>query len=204
MAKSELTAQKRNESLNPRQIRSSGKIPATLYGQGMESLSLELNNKEFALAYKKDKNAIFSLKIGEESFESIIKHVQTKTLKDDILNIEFQKIRSDAKIKMIIPVEIIGESSAVKEGGILTTNLSKIEVECLPADIPHSIKIDISCLKNYEDSLTVGELNYPEGVHPIENKETLVVKISVPEEEEVVVSEEGTETATAEAQTSEE
>ncbi len=143
--------------------------------------------------------------MGEESFESIVKHVQTKSLKNDILNVEFQKIRSDAKIKMIIPVEIIGESSAVEEGGILTTNLSKIEVECLPADIPHSIQVDISSLKNCEDSLTVGELNYPEGVHPVENKETLVVKVSAPAsaEEETAVSEEESKTASAEVQTSE-
>jgi len=199
MAKSSLTAQTRKDSKNPRELRRSGKVPATLYGKGMESLSLELDAKEFFNTYKKDKNAIFSLNIDKENFDSVVKKVQMKSMKNDILNVEFQQIRSDAKLKMVIPVEIIGESPAVKAGGTLTANLTKIEVECLPADIPSLIQIDISGFENFEDSITVGEVSYPEGVQPTLNAESVVIKVSAPAaaEEEFAAAEEGVEEAEA-------
>lgn len=204
MAKSSLTAQKRDESLNPRELRREGKVPATLYGKGMESLSLELNAKEFYTTYKKDKNAIFSLKIDKEDFDSVVKKVQMKSMKNDILNVEFQRVRSDATLKMVIPVEIIGESPAVKAGGILNTNLTKIEVECLPADIPSIIQIDISSFKNYEDSLTIGEVKYPEGVQPTANVDAIVVKVSAPSTATAgEAAEEGEEGAAAEGEAAE-
>ncbi|HSA07499.1 MAG TPA: 50S ribosomal protein L25 [Candidatus Gastranaerophilales bacterium] len=177
MSKSSLTAQKRNSSLNPRQLRSSGKIPATIYGHGMESVSIELDVKEFVNTYKKDKNAIFSLNLGNESFDSIVKKVQKKSLKDDILNVEFQRISTGEKIKMVIPIKITGESKAVKEGGSLTINLTEIEVDCLPSNIPSSITVDISQLEKLEDAITIKTINYPAGVHPIFSPDMVVVKV---------------------------
>jgi len=185
MAKSNLTAQERNDSLNPRQLRRSGKIPATLYGKDSESLSLELDTKEFAHTYKKDKNAIFSINVGKKSYDSVVKKVQTKTLKDEILNVEFQKVRKGDKIKMVIPIELIEESPAVKSGGNLITNLTELEVECLPGDIPSSLQIDLSKFENFDDSITIEELNYPKGVEPTGSPETVVVRVSAPEAEEV-------------------
>lgn len=208
MAKNTLTAQKRDNSLNPRQLRRSGKLPATLYGKGIESLSLEFNGKEFINTYKKDKNAIFTIKIGKESHDSIVKKLQTETLKDDILNVEFQKVSKDVKIKVVAPLEIVGESPAVKAGGNLITNLTEIEVECLPADIPSSIEVDISGLENYEDSISLEQLNFPEDVTPTGALDTLILRVSSPEaaEEEVeTAAEEGVEEVAAkEAPASEE
>ncbi len=189
MAKNTFIAQERNDSLNPRQLRSSGKLPATLYGKDSESLSLELDTREFINAYKKDKNAIFTIKVGKESFDSVIKKVQIKTVKDDILNVEFQKIRSDAKIKMIIPVEVTGESPAVKAGGNLITNLTEIEVECLPANIPSVIQIDISHIENMDEAISLSDVKFPEGVEPTGSPDTAVLRVSSPAEVETTQEE---------------
>ncbi len=201
MSKNTFTAKKRDNSQNPRQLRRNGKIPATLYGKDSESLSLEIDAREFTSAYKLDKNAIFAIKIGKDSFDSIVKKVQTKNVKDDILNVEFQKIRSDAAIKMVIPVEITGESPAVKAGGNLITSLTEIEVECLPKDIPSEIKIDISSIENLDESITIGDVKYPAGVKPTGSEDTVVLRISSPEAE---VSEEGAAEEVSEAAAAEE
>lgn len=203
MAKSTISAKERNDSLNPRQLRSSGKLPATLYGKGSDSLSIELDGKEFIQAYKKDKNAIFTIKLGKESFDSIVKRVHSKTLKEEILNIEFQKVRSDAKIKMVIPVETEGDSPAVKQGGNLITNLTEIEVECFPADIPSVISIDISGIENMDEAITLADVKFPESVEPTGSPDTIVLRVSSPEAAEEETGEEAVEGAEGESAESE-
>lgn len=180
MSKSQLAAEKRNNDLNPRQLRSSGKVPATLYGKGMDSISLELDLKNFANAYKKDKNAIFELRVDNQAFSTIVKRVQVQYTNDSILNVEFQQIRENEVVRMTVPIEILGKSPAVVAGGDLIINYTEMEVECLPADIPHSIKIDISGLEKLEDSITVSEVNYPKGVRSIETADDIVVKVAAP------------------------
>ena len=193
MSKSQLTAKTRNNSLNPRQLRSSGKLPATLYGKGMDSVSLELDSKEFATTYKKDKNAIFELKVDKEIYSTIVKKVQVKAINDNLLNVEFQHIRADEAIRITVAIKFVGESPAVKAGGDLITNITEMEVECLPADIPSAIEIDLSKLKNLEDTITVADVSYPKGVKPIENSKTFIVKVATPKSLEQLAAEEAAE-----------
>ncbi len=175
-----INAKKRDTSLNPRQVRAEGHVPATIYGAGMKSVSIQLDAKGFGIEYKKDKNAIFELKIDKETYKAIVKNVQIDYISNKILNVEFQQIKSDQKVKVVVPVEVYGDSAAVKAGGLLGINTSEIEVECLPSNIPATIKIDISTLDNYEDSLNIQQITFPEGVQPIGNLEAIVVKIAAP------------------------
>ena len=175
-----LEAKKRDNSLNPRQIRAEGLVPATIYGSAMDSISIQLDVKDFIAAYKKDKNAIFELKTETEAHKVIVKKVQTDPVNDKVLNVEFQRIKADQKVKITVPFETVGDSAAVKAGGTLVFNISAIEVECLPSDIPSTIKVDISKLENYEDSLTVQQIEFPKGVRAVGNAETIAVKIVAP------------------------
>ena len=175
-----INAKKRDTSLNPRQVRAEGLVPATVYGSGMDSVSIQMDVKEFILAYRKDKNAIFELKVEKETHKAIVKHVQIDPVSDKVLNVEFQRIKSGQKVKVVVPLETFGDSAALKAGGILVSNISEVEVECLPSNIPSTIKVDLSKLENYEDSLTIQQIDFPEGVQPIGNTETITVKVAAP------------------------
>jgi len=175
-----INAMKRDTTLNPRQVRAEGLVTATIYGSGMDSISIQLNVKEFMAAYKKDKNAIFELKMETDAHKAIVKKVQIDPVSDKVLNIEFQRIKADQKVKVIVPFETFGESAALKAGGSLISNISVVEVECLPSNIPSTIKVDISKLVNYEDSLTIQQIEFPEGVQPVGNTETIAVKVAAP------------------------
>lgn len=202
MATSQLNAKKRDNSVNPRQLRSAGKLPATIYGKGMESVSLEMDMKEFIATYKKDKYAIFDLNVDNKNFKAVVKKVQMKPTTDNILNVEFLQIKEDSSIKMTIPVKTVGESPAAKAGGNLTVMLNEMEVECLPANIPQSIDIDISKLENYEDSITAGQISYPQGVTSTLDPEMIVAKVSAPKAaatEEAEAGEEGEAAVATEA-----
>ena len=138
-----LNAKKRDTALNPRQVRAEGLVPATIYGGGMDSVSIQMDVKEFITAYRKDKNAIFELKLEKEAYKAVVKKVQIDPVSDKVLNVEFQRIQIDQKVKMVIPIETFGDSAAMKAGGVLVSNISEVEVECLPSNIPSTIKVDI-------------------------------------------------------------
>jgi len=170
--------EKRDFSVNAKKLRASGKIPATIYGHGFDSLSVQIDARSFMNIFKRDKTAIFDLKSGKNTYNALAKEVQYSNSGDEVYNIEFHKIITDEKVKIMVPVEIVGESPAVRAGGVLWNPITEIEIECLPNDIPASIKVDISDLKNIEDTIRVEEIKYPAGVHAASGQESIVVKIN--------------------------
>ncbi|MBQ2644877.1 hypothetical protein IJG14_04805 [bacterium] len=84
-----IKAEKRDEMKNPRQVRAEGKLPATVYGKGQDSVSIELNAKEFLTEYKKDNEATFDLKVDTKSFNVKVKDIQTNYRTGEKLNVQF-------------------------------------------------------------------------------------------------------------------
>ena len=84
-----INAEKRNESKNPRQLRAEGKLTATVYGKGMDSVSVELNAKEFLSAYSKEKEGTFDLKVDSKSMKVQVKEVQQNYRTGEKLNVQF-------------------------------------------------------------------------------------------------------------------
>ena len=84
-----IKAEKRDENKNPRQVRAEGNLPATVYGKGQESVSVQINAKEFLTEYKKDKDATFELKVDKKSFNVKVQNVQTNYRTDEKLNVQF-------------------------------------------------------------------------------------------------------------------
>jgi len=93
-----------------------------------------------------------------------------------------------------VELKFIGESLVVKElGGILVHNLNKIKVKCLPEKLIHEIEVDLSSLKNFDDIIRVEDLNTPEDIEILEEKENLVVRTEKPKTEEQLKEELGEE-----------
>ena len=84
-----INAEKRNEELNPRQVRAEGKLTATVYGKGKDSVSVQLNEKEFMTAYNKNKDADFDLKVDKVSYKVKVKDIQKNYRTGQNLNVQF-------------------------------------------------------------------------------------------------------------------
>jgi len=84
-----INAEKRDEKLNPRQVRAEGKLTATVYGKGKDSVSVQLNEKEFMTEFNKNKENDFSLKVGKETFNVKVKDVQKNYRTGENLNVQF-------------------------------------------------------------------------------------------------------------------
>lgn len=179
----------RNEKSN--KVLSRGFIPAVVYGQGMDPISIEVEKKTFAALFSKgaNKNALISLivkdKKGSQTIPVLAHDLQADFMTDQVVHIDFLKINMQEEIKTKVAIEFTGEPEGVKlEGGILVHALRQLEVKCLPGNIPGKITVDVSSLKIGE-SIHVSGIIPPQGVTIITPKDEPVAIVSAPAEEEV-------------------
>jgi len=191
----ELTVQKR-EILGKKveSLRQGGVIPAELYGHGSENIHLSVSAKEFSKLYKEaGESTIVKLKVESEKgkvgdeISVLIHDLQKNPLNDEISHIDFYQVRMDEKITASVPLEFIGEAAAVKEkGGVLIKAVHELEIEALPADLPHKIEVDLSQLSDIGMSIHVKNLKIDKKVKALADLETVVVTVTEPTKEEVV------------------
>ena len=87
-----LAANVREEDKNPRQLRSEGNLPATIYGKSMESKSIQIDAHEFKMAYKNAPEAVYEIAVGKEKFKTIVQEAQIHYSTNTIMNVEFKTV----------------------------------------------------------------------------------------------------------------
>jgi large subunit ribosomal protein L25 len=160
------------------ELRQNGMIPAVLYGPGVANKNIAVDSKEFVKLFRQaGKSSLVSLKIeGEKNdFMILINDIDTDPISGKAIHIDFYQPDLTKEIEAEVPLEFVGESPAVKDlGGTLVKNISEITVKALPADLPREIKIDISVLKTFEDTILVKDLPVGAKVELLKNAEEIV------------------------------
>lgn len=176
------------------QLRKKGKIPAVMYGAGDSGVLLEIAERDFEKVFKQaGESSLVELEIGKEKKNVLIHDVSFDPIKDKPTHVDFLQVRMDKIIHADVELLFEGESPAVKLGGILVKVLHKIEVEALPKDLPHEIKVDISKLQNLEDKFTVADLKLPHGVKVRASKDEVLALIEKMKTEEELKAEQAAE-----------
>ena len=132
-----------------RRVRRDGKIPAVVYGAGKDSLSVSVDPRVVSriLHSETGHNTIFDLALNGEQSKAMIVDWQYEPIKGKLLHIDLKRIAMDKVLKVSVPIILKGEAAGVKqEGGILEHIFREVEIECLPADIPSHIDVDVSHL----------------------------------------------------------
>src|ERR1035438_2713240 len=144
-----------------RRVRVAGKIPAVLYGAGHEAVAIEVDPKQISriLFSETGHNTIFDIEVaGQSAAKAMIVDWQREPIKDQLIHIDMKRIALDKALRVKVRVKLLGIPVGVKTaGGILDQVLREVEVECLPADIPANIAVDVSNLEMFE-SLRVSAL----------------------------------------------
>lgn len=190
MERISLNAQKREKSTKGRirQLRLSGKVPAILYGKKQEPVMLIVDTKELekATSTHAGLNALIELKIeGGAPTTVLVRDYQAHPIERDFTHVDFRAIDVTEKIVVEVPIDLLGESVGVKEGGVLEQLLRKVEVRCLPTNIPERLTVNVDSLK-IGDSVHTSELSLPEGVEFLKVVDYTIVTIVPPTKEEVV------------------
>ncbi|GAB4268301.1 50S ribosomal protein L25/general stress protein Ctc [Thermincola ferriacetica] len=165
-------------------LRNHGKIPAVIYGKDLPNklVEVDVRNLESILRNGAGKNAIINLTVEEakpHKLTVMIKDLQRDPVKGDLMHVDLQKISLSDKIHTTVPIHLTGEAEGVKKGGILQSGLRELEIECVPANIPDHISVDISGL-DIGDSLTVADIAGQDGFAVKNDPATVIVSIVSP------------------------
>ncbi len=192
MEKFQIEAQARDpEAVNTKKLEQQGLIAAELYGHGVANVHLSINQNEFQkLLRKAGESTIIEVKTPDGIHNVLIHEVQKHYLHSSPMHVDFYEVKMTERLTATVALEFIGESDAVKVlAGTLVKVLSEVEVECLPADLPHNIEVDISGLKTFEDTISVKDLKVSDKVTIKTDAEELVAKVQPPRDVEAELAE---------------
>lgn len=168
-----------------RRLRSQGFIPSVLYGPRMENVHLAINAKELrkVLSSTAGKNVLINLTVQHpdrtEGRTVMLKDYQVHSIKRTLIHADLYEISMEEKIRVTVPVHLVGSSPGVEKGGNLSQVLRELEIECLPGDIPERIDVDISNL-DLGGSIHVDDLPVSEKFNILTDGRTAIVTIAGP------------------------
>jgi large subunit ribosomal protein L25 len=168
-------------------LRRAGNMPAVLYGKGKDNQNLTVTVHDFEKMYREaGTSSIVLLEIeGNGQKNVLVQDVSYDAFTSKPEHADFYEVSMTEKITTTIPLVFIGDSSAVIDmDGTLTTNKDEVEIECLPADLPHNIEVDISGLTNFDAAIHVSDLKIPAGVEIKDDPEEMVATVEPPRSEE--------------------
>ncbi|MGD9579998.1 MAG: 50S ribosomal protein L25 [Vampirovibrionia bacterium] len=167
----------RDMSINPRMLRRDGRLPATVYGNKMDPVSIDLDNKSFTYLYRTQTLHLVSLEKEGKNLTVLVKKVQTDPITQELLNVEFLQVSADHKVSLKVPVVLEGEAPVYKKGSTLLQILDSIDVSCLPSAIPEKLVYDMTTIKEVDLTVTVVDFTYPDGVETTMPDTTAVFRI---------------------------
>jgi large subunit ribosomal protein L25 len=191
--KSLLEAQARDAGTknDARRVRREGKIPAVVYGAGKQAMPVSVDPRQVSriLHSETGHNTVFDLALDGERTKAMIVDWQYEPIKGSLLHIDLKRIAMDQKLKVNVPIELVGEPAGVKQqGGILEQIAREVEVECLPGDIPNVIELNVSELV-FGTVLRISDLPKNDKVKYLSDPEQPVAHIITVKEEEVPAAE---------------
>jgi large subunit ribosomal protein L25 len=185
-----------------RRLRAAGKIPAVVYGHGMDPLSVAVDRRELraALAGTAGLNTILDVSVDGDVYPSLIKAIQRHPVKRNIDHIDFIQVDLNEKVVVAIPVHLHGEAKDVSQnGGLVDLSMTELEVSTTPRNIPDEVVIDISEM-TMDSVIRVKDLPLPSDVTAIAPDEAPVVTVLTMRTPVLDAEEEAREAAEAEAE----
>lgn len=165
-----------------RRLRASGLVPAVVYGAGKETVPIQIDRKKVIelLRSGAGENTIFLLQLAgvAQQRHAMIRELQVHPISRQILHIDFQRVLMTEKVRVEVPIVLMGTAVGVKtDGGMLDFVSREVEVECLPGKIPPHLDLDVTAL-HVGQHVEAGKLDLPEGVVLITDADRVIVSVS--------------------------
>ncbi len=195
----ELTVRPRERtgSRYAKRLRSAGELPAVIYGHKQDPVHVSVDEKEL-LGHLHHGSHVFSVSVdGAEQETCLVKDLQFGFLGDNVIHIDFARVDLDEEVSVQVHLRFVGEAEATKRPDVVVSHpITELEVICKVSAIPEEIRVDLSPMEG--TTLTVGEIELPEGIRTNVSTDTPLVVVSTVHAEEAVGEE--AEVATGEAE----
>lgn len=163
-------------------LRKAGMIPAHVYGQHEESLSVQVEAQAFEGLRRTHKTkGVIALRLddGSTTQTALVRHIQFDAVTGKILHIDFFRVSMTERMTVRIPLRFVGEAAGVKsENGVLLHLMDALEVECLVSDIVDAFDVDITPLAHVDDVLHAKDVKLPENYTLITEPDEAIAKIA--------------------------
>jgi len=163
-------------------LRREGKLPAVIYGQEIEPMSITLETKQVHQVLKKvGANTLISIKLGKEEFLALVREIQREVITRHLLHLDFQAVSLEETITTSLPVVMVGESPAVTElDGLLILGMEELQIEAKAKDLPDTISVDVSGIMEIGDNILVKDLVISGDVTILDDPEGIVIVATAP------------------------
>ncbi len=173
-------------------LRKEGFIPAELYGHNVPNIHLAISQNVFEKVFRKagESTIIELLDPSGKVHNVLIQDVQKHYLTSEPIHVDFYEVKMTEKLTATVELEFVGEAKAVRElGGTLLKVLTQVDVQCLPADLPSVIEVDIASLNNFDDVIAIKDLKVSDKVEVLGEPEEVVAKVQAPRDVEAELAE---------------
>ena len=164
-----------------RRTRLQNKVPAVVYHSGVEATPLSVDKISLNKALRTGQ-MIFEVNVEDKDQFVLVKEIQHHPVTDEIIHIDFQKVKEDEKISLEVAVRSSGEAQGVKLGGLLVQMLNSVTIKCRPAEIPEFLEIDVTDME-MNTNLFVRDITLPTDVEMLTADDIAVVSVQEPKEE---------------------
>ena len=162
-----------------RRLRHAGIVPANVYGQNQPSLALQVNGVVLQNLLSHGRGSVILLKVGDKAaIQALIKKVQRDPASGKTIHVDFQRVAATEKFKARVQLHFFNESGASGLGQTTVSRpLNEVMVECLPADLPANIRVDLGALREVGAAIRVSDLVVGPGVNIITDHNELVAAL---------------------------
>jgi large subunit ribosomal protein L25 len=183
-----------------RALRREGKLPAVIYGYGIEPISIVLDaHSASRILAKASSSTLVTIELGGTQYPTLVREKQLDFIRNELIHVDFLAVSMTEKITASVGIHLEGSAPAVREfNAIVVNNLTELEVECLPSDLPERFVVDISGLVEIGDGVYVKDVIPPANVEILNDPEEMIVVATALAEEEVEEEEEVLEVEEAE------
>ena len=183
VAQASLQAERRDETGKgvARRLRRAGRIPAVVYGKGMEPVPLSLDEQEAVQLFESIpvENTVLQLSIGGAgAMRALVREIQTHPYRPDILHVDLMRVRKGIAVEVDIPLVFVGTAAGTLVGGRLDVVAHDTHVRCTPSRIPESIEMDVSGLE-IGDSLRIADITLDRDIELLSSPDTVICHVAV-------------------------
>ena len=167
-------------------LRREGQLPAVIYGRHVEPIKIMMEAHTAALALAKlTSSSLVMIDVDGTEYPALVREKQRNYIKNTLLHVDFLAVNLKEKIRTQVRIEITGLSLAVKDfNAVLVNHLNRLEVECLPTDLPERIVVSLDALKQVGDAIHVRDIAAIDNVRFLDDPDEMIIVATYAKEEE--------------------
>lgn len=168
-------------------LRREGKLPAVIYGYGIDPISIVLDSRDASRTLAKTSSStLVTIELAGKQYPTLVREKQLDFIRNSLIHVDFLAVSMTEKLTASVGIHFEGEAPAVKDfGAILVTGLTELEVECLATDLPERFTVDVSSLTEISSGIYVKDVVAPENVEILSDPEEMIVVATAMAAEEV-------------------